>query len=134
MEKFVKLQVNLVLLDNSITIKTDYAQNVVIHALNVNMLPPIVQFVLQDLLWAITNVLKLTAVELEDSELNLVHVNPVHLNVVIVSVPLNAQHAQQDLFSMVTIVLFKLEILDKSQWAVLLLEEETSYLLQLNYH
>lgn len=134
MEKFVKLQVNLVLLDNSITIKTDYAQNVVIHALNVNMLPPIVQFVLQDLLWAITNVLKLIAVELEDSELNLVHVNPVHLNVVIVSVPLNAQHAQQDLFSMVTIVLFKLEILDKSQWAVLLLEEETSYLLQLNCH
>lgn len=134
MEKFVKLQVNLVLLDNSITIKTDYAQNVVIHALNVNMLPPIVQFVLQDLLWEITNVLKLTAVELEDSELNLVHVNPVHLNVVIVLVPLNAQHAQQDLSSMVTIVLFELEILDKSQWAVLLLEEETSYLLQLNCH
>lgn len=134
MEKFVRLQVSLVLLDNSITIKTDYAQNVVIHALNVNMLPPIVQFVLQDLLWAITNVLKLIAVELEDSELNLVHVNPVHLNVVIVLVPLNAQHAQQDLSSMVTIVLFELEILDKSQWAVLLLEEETSYLLQLNYH
>lgn len=134
MEKFVRLQVSLVLLDNSITIKTDYAQNVVIHALNVNMLPPIVQFVLQDLLWEITNVLKLTAVELEDSELNLVHVNPVHLNVVIVLVPLNAQHAQQDLSSMVTIVLFELEILDKSQWAVLLLEEETSYLLQLNYH
>lgn len=50
MEKFVKLQVNLVLLDNFIIIKTDYAQNVVIHALNVNMLLPTVQLVLQDLL------------------------------------------------------------------------------------
>ena len=134
MVKFVKLQVNLVLLDNSIIIKMEYAQNVVIHALNVNMLPPIVQLALQDLLWAITNVLKLTAVELEDSELNLVHVNLVHPNVVIVLVPLNVQLVLQDLSSTVMIVSFKLEILDRLQWVVLLQEEETLYLLQLNYH
>ncbi len=130
MEKFVKLQVNLVLLDNSIIIKMESAQNVAIHALNVNMLPPIVQLALQDLLWAITNVLKLTVAELEDSELNLVHVNPVHPNVVIVLVPLNVQLVLQDMFSTVMIVSFKLEILDRSQWVVLLQEEEMLYLLQ----
>lgn len=130
MVKFVKLQVNLVLLDNSIIIKMEYAQNVVIHAHNVNMLPPIVQLALQDLLWAITNVLKLTAVELEDSELNLVHVNLVHPNVVIVLVPLNVQLVLQDMSLTVMIVSFKLEILDKSQWVVHLQEEETLYLLQ----
>jgi hypothetical protein len=130
MVKFVKLQVNLVLLDNSIIIKMESAQNVAIHALNVNMLPPIVQLALQDLLWAITNVLKLTVAELEDSELNLVHVNPVHPNVVIVLVPLNVQLVLQDMFSTVMIVSFKLEILDRSQWVVLLQEEEMLYLLQ----
>ena len=134
MVKFVKLQVNLVLLDNSIIIKMEYAQNVVIHAHNVNMLPLIVQLVLQDLLWAITNVLKLTAVELEDSELNLVHANLVHPNVVIVLVPLNVQLVLQDLSSTVMIVSLKLEILDRLQWVVLLQEEETLYLLQLSCH
>jgi len=59
--------------------------------------------------------LKLTVAELEDSELNLVHVNPVHPNVVIVLVPLNVQLVLQDMFSTVMIVSFKLEILDRSQ-------------------
>lgn len=89
MEKSVNLFHKTVHQDNSTMLRLVSALHAHIHVPNVNTHPTIVQLAHQDSLLIPTSVLKLTVVELENSELNLDHAQIVHKNVLIVSVPLN---------------------------------------------
>ena len=90
--------------DNSIMLKLVFALLAHILVLNVNMLQTTVQLVHQDLPLLQTSVLKLTVVELENSEHRQDHAQHVHKNVLIVSVPLNVPLALLGIFTTELIV------------------------------
>ena len=99
MEKSVNLFHKTAHQDNSTMLKLVSALHAHIHVPNVNTHPTIVQLAHQDSLLLPTSVLKPTAVELENSELNQVHAQIVHKNVLIVSVPLNVPLVLLDTFT-----------------------------------
>lgn len=102
--KFVNYQFNHAHQDNSTTHKMVSVPLVLTHALNVNTLPLtalLVQLVSPS---AQADVLKPTAVELENSEPHQDHAQHAQLSVWTVSVPLNVQLVPLDTFITVPIV------------------------------
>lgn len=104
MLKSVNLYHKIVLQLNSIMLKLEFALLVPTHVLNASMLTTIVQLVLLDSHLYPVNVLNLTLVELESTEILQVHVELALLSVLNVSVLLNVPLVQLDLYSMELIV------------------------------